>query len=80
MLKAALLSLEQNILDCVHEVKDIFSISLVLSRVINPEEAEASAREAEALGADIIISYGLPPLLDGKVTSLPRVQYRAVRA
>lgn len=71
MVKAVLLSLEKNILDCVEEIKERYRIHFICLKVIDNKEAENAMRDAENMGADIVFTYGLQPLVNGPVTKLP---------
>ncbi len=73
LIKAALLSIDQNILDCVEEIKERFKIDFFCTKVIAFEEAVNAAHEAENIGADVIFAYGLQSLTNGTVTKLPVV-------
>jgi transcriptional regulator with PAS, ATPase and Fis domain len=73
LVKAALLSLEENILEILKELKEYNKIEFILQKVIEAPGAVAAAREAEDCGADVIFAYGLQSLIDNRTIRIPIV-------
>ena len=59
MVRVALLSREQCVVDIVDQVKDRFNLTFVFMKTVGAGEAETALAEAEAGGADVIVSFGI---------------------
>ena len=60
LVRVALLSHEQGVVDIVGQVKDRFNLNFVLMKKVAVGDTETALAEAEAGGTDVIMSFGIP--------------------
>ena len=59
VVRVALLSREQSVVDIVDQVKGQFNLAFVMMKTVLTDDTETALAEAEAGGADVIMSFGI---------------------